>query len=175
MFFEVLVTLGILSIVGIWYPITISPAVVGGGLVIAAYSCYDVVVMFRSLEDTQDSVKEQGWYTICNNAINQVITRSVNTTITTIVPVIMMLILGGSTLTDFAVIIIAGLLVGAYSTICLAMPLYTIWRARDLEPAKLNVKYGVKVNTDTQAILGYELGVEDMPRYGGKKLESARA
>lgn len=165
MVFDGVVTLGIISLVGFLYEVTISPAVVSAILVILAYSTYDVIVMFRSMEDTKDKINKQGYFTIANNAINQVIVRSMNTTITTIVPVLMMLVLGGATLTDFAVVIIIGLLVGACSTICVAMPLYTIWRSHDLEPAKLNAKYGMAVNTDTSAILGYGKGPDDIPAY----------
>lgn len=165
MVFDGVVTLGVISAIGFFYQVTISPAVVSAGLVILAYSTYDVIVMFRSLEDTKDSVKKQGYFTIANHAINQVITRSINTTVTTIVPVLMMLILGGSTLTDFAIVIIAGLLIGAFSTICVAMPIYSIWRSHDLQPAKLNAKYGMGINTDTEAIMGYEKGVDDIPIY----------
>lgn len=165
MLFDGIATLGIISLVSFFYEVTISPAVVSALLVILAYSTYDVIVMFRSMEDTKDKIHKQGYFTIANNAINQVIVRSMNTTITTIVPVLMMLVLGGSTLTDFAIVIIIGLLVGACSTICVAMPLYTIWRSHDLAPAKLNAKYGMAVNTDTSVILGYEKGPDDIPAY----------
>lgn len=165
MLFDGIVTLGIISLVGLFYEVTISPAVVSALLVILAYSTYDVIVSFRSLEDTKDKVHKQGFITVANNAINQVIVRSMNTTITTIVPVVAMLVLGGSTLTDFAIVIVVGLLVGAASTICVAMPLYTIWRSHDLEPAKMNAKYGMAVNTDTAEIMGYEKGPDDIPAY----------
>lgn len=165
MVFDLVVTLGVISFIGFFYEVTLSPAVVSGILIVAAYSTYDVVVLYRSLDDNQDKVHKQGYFTAANNAINQVIVRSMNTTITTIVPVVAMLVLGGATLTDFAIVIVVGLLVGACSTVCVATPLYTIWRSHDLEPAKLNAKYGMPVNTDTEVILGYDKGVDDIPAY----------
>lgn len=163
MAFDVVVTLGALSVISIFYNFTLSPAVVGSLLTVAAYSTYDVVVSFRSIEDTKDSIKKQGFMTIVNNAVNKVIVRSMNTTITTLVPVLAMLVLGGATLTDFALAIFVGILVGGFSTICFAVPLYAIWRSHDLEPAKLNAKYGMTVNTDTAQIMGYAHGVDDIP------------
>lgn len=171
MVFDGVVTLGIISMIGFVYEVNISPAVVGGILVVLSYSIYDVVVLFRSLDDTKEKVHKQGYFTVANTAINQVIVRSMNTTITTVVPVVAMLVLGGATLTDFAIVIIVGLLTGAFSTICVAMPLYTIWRSHDLGPAKLNAKYGMEVNTDTSEVLGYEKGPDDIPAY----IESRRA
>lgn len=165
MAFDVIVTLGIIAIISIFYNFTLSPAVVGSLLTVAAYSTYDVVVSFRSIEDTKDTVKNQGYMTIVNNAINKVIVRSMNTTLTTLIPVLMMLILGGTTLTDFALAIFVGIIVGGFSTIGLAVPLYAIWRSHDLEPAKLNVKYGIKVNTDTSEVMGYLKGPDDIPAY----------
>lgn len=171
MVFDGIVMTGMISFIGFFYEVTISPAVVSAALICLAYSTYDQIVMFRSMEDTKDRIVKQGYFTIANNAINQVLTRSINTTITTIVPVLIMLILGGSTLTDFAIVIIVGLVVGACSTIGVAMPLYTIWRSHDLEPAKLNAKFGMSVNTDTSAIMGYEKGPDDIPAYLGELVE----
>lgn len=169
MCFDVAVTFGILSFISFFYDLTLSPAVISSILLVASYSCYDVVVLMRSLKDTEASVKKQGYFTIANHAINQVLTRSINTTLTTLVPVLMMLILGGATLTDFAIVILVGMLVGACSTIMVAMPVYTIWSSHDLQPAKLNAKYGMGINTDTEAIMGYEKGVDDIPVYLEKR------
>lgn len=167
MAFDILCTLGVLSIISIFYHFTLSPAVVGSLLTVAAYSTYDVVVSFRSIEDTKGTIKNQGFMTLVNNAQNMVIVRSMNTTITTLVPVLAMLVLGGSTLTDFALAIFVGILVGGFSTICFAVPLYAIWRSHDLEPAKLNAKFGMKVNTDTSEIMGYKRGPDDIKERAG--------
>lgn len=175
MAFDILCTLGVLSIISMFWSFTLSPAVVGSLLTVAAYSTYDVVVSFRSIEDTKDSIKRQGFMTIVNNAQNQVIVRSMNTTITTLVPVLAMLVLGGSTLTDFALAIFVGILVGGFSTICFAVPLYAIWRSHDLEPAKLNAKYGMAVNTDASEIMGYAKGPDDIKELLAKKAQAYAA
>ncbi|MGN0075746.1 MAG: protein translocase subunit SecF, partial [Parafannyhessea sp.] len=82
------------------------------------------------------------YHQIANFSINEVIVRTINTTITTIVPVICMLALGGSTLKDFAFAILVGELLGTYSSFGVASPLLSIWKTREPKWRKLEEKYG---------------------------------
>ena len=74
-----------------------------------------------------------------------------------------MLIFGGATLQDFAFAMVIGLIAGSYSSFALASPIYAIWKNKtEYEVQMLNWKYGDAVNTDTQDIMGYSKGVDDL-------------
>ena len=74
-------------------------------------------------------------------SINEVFMRSLNTTITSLIPVLVMLFFGGETLKDFALALSIGLLVGAYSSIGVALPLYAMWKESEPKYAALKKKY----------------------------------
>lgn len=159
---DMIIVLGVYALVGR----ELTPNTVAAVLTIMGYSLYDTVVTFHSINDNANSGKlRENFYTIANHSINQVIVRTMNTTITTLVPVIFMLFFGGTTLTDFAFAMTIGLIVGAYSSFGIASPLYTLWKSHELDIAKINVKYGTKVNTDTAEILRYDKNVDDLPSY----------
>jgi SecD/SecF fusion protein len=82
---------------------------------------------------------------MANHSVNQVLVRSINTTLTSLVPVIAMLFFGGETLKDFAFAMVIGLIIGAYSSIGVASPLYAIWKSRSEENQRLIKRYGPEV------------------------------
>ncbi|MEG0376432.1 MAG: protein translocase subunit SecDF, partial [Raoultibacter sp.] len=80
-----------------------------------------------------------------NHSINQVLIRTVNTTLTSLIPVIAMLLFGGETLKDFAFAMTIGLVCGSYSSVAIAAPLYCMWKTREPRYAKLVKKYGPEI------------------------------
>ena len=104
----------------------ISPNTLAALLTILGYSLYDTVVVFHRINDNMANATERtSFITMANHSINQVFLRSINTTVTSIIPVIGMLFFGGSTLQDFALAMAIGLVCGAYSSIGIAVPLYS--------------------------------------------------
>ena len=83
--------------------------------------------------------------TMANHSINQVLVRTINTTCTSFIPVLAMLLFGGETLKDFAFAMAIGLLCGSYSSVAVATPLYAMWKSREPRYAKLAKKYGTEV------------------------------
>ena len=77
--------------------------------------------------------------------MNQVFIRTINTTLTSFIPVFAMLLFGGETLKDFAFAMAIGLIAGSYSSIAIACPLYCMWKTREPKFAKLQKKYGTEV------------------------------
>lgn len=69
--------------------------------------------------------------TMANHSVNEVLIRSLNTSITSLIPVVAMLLFGGETLKDFALAMTIGLITGCYSSIAIATPLYAIWKTRE--------------------------------------------
>ncbi|MEM7340455.1 MAG: protein translocase subunit SecF [Actinomycetota bacterium] len=122
---DLVLTAGVYSL----FAFQVSPATVIALLTILGYSLYDTVVVFdKVLENRNTSVADGVSQTeLINRSMNQVLMRSINTTITTVLPVGSMLVigglfLGGATLRDFALALFIGLLLGTYSSIFVAAP-----------------------------------------------------
>jgi preprotein translocase subunit SecF len=135
---DVVLTVGMYALVGF----TVSPATVIAVLTVLGYSLYDTVVIFDRVKDNAHTLGEPGRRTILelvNTSLNEVLYRSLNTTISSVLPVAALLLLGGrvlgaSTLQDLALALFIGLIVGAYSSLFVAGPLYAYWKAS--EPAE---------------------------------------
>jgi preprotein translocase subunit SecF len=135
---DVLLTIGLYALVGF----TVSPATVIAILTILGYSLYDTVVIFDRVKDNAHTLGQPGRRTVLelvNTSLNEVLYRSLNTTISSVIPVGALLIigaqlLGATTLQDLALALFIGLLVGAYSSVFVAGPLYAHWKAS--EPAE---------------------------------------
>ncbi len=114
----------------------VSPATVIALLTILGYSLYDTVVVFDKVKERLGDRKPiTPISALTAKAMNQVLARSVNTTITTVLPVLSMLIigsvlLGGATLREFALALFIGLLLGTYSSLFVAAPVFVMLRER---------------------------------------------
>lgn len=138
---DLVITLGVYA----WTQTPITPNVVAALLTIMGFSLYDTVVEFNRINENAKQLHDgvhHTYYQIANFSINEVIVRSINTTITTLVPVIVMLAIGGETLKDFAFAMLIGEALGTYSSFAVASPLLTIWKTREPKWAKLEKKYG---------------------------------
>lgn len=137
---DLLITVGIYA----WTQTAITPNVVAALLTIMGYSLYDTVVVFHRTKENANQLHDgvhRTYYQIANYSINEVIVRTINTSITSLVPVFCMLILGGSTLKDFAFAMAIGLVLGSYSSIAVASPILAIWKTHEPKWAKLEAKY----------------------------------
>jgi preprotein translocase subunit SecF len=120
----------------------VSPGTLVALLTIMGYSLYDTVVVYDRVRATSDTVLKDGSTRMVNTAMNQVMMRSINTTLTTVLPVLSMLVLGGfflggNSLQSFALALSIGLVLGAYSSVFLAAPLLVRLKERGLGgPAK---------------------------------------
>ena len=132
---DLVVTIGIYALVGF----TVTPATVIGVLTILGYSLYDTVVVFdkikenvQGLEDTNKTYSEAA-----NLGINQVLVRSINTTIIGVLPTAALLVAGtilnGGPLQDLGLALFIGMIAGAYSSIFIATPILTTLKEREPE------------------------------------------
>ena len=120
-----------------------TPNAVAALLTILGYSLYDTVVVFHRITDNvKDLNIKCTFMTMANHSVNQVFIRSINTTLTSLIPVIAMLFFGSETLRDFAFAMTIGLIIGCYSSIAVATPLYSMWKTREAKYAKIAKKYG---------------------------------
>ncbi len=135
----------ILTGVYAWTGFEVTPNVIAALLTIMGYSLYDTVVVFHRInENAQDKTFSQGktFMQIANTSLNEVFVRTINTTITSLVPVVAMLFFGGETLKDFAFAMSLGLILGSYSSIGIATPLYALWKGLEPEWKKAQKKFG---------------------------------
>jgi len=123
---DLVLTAGIYSLVGF----EITPSTIVGILTILGYSLYDTVVVFDKVQENTAQLLQTRRQTFAegvNDAINQTLMRSINTSLIGVLPVAALLfvgvgLLGVGTLKDLALVLVVGMIVGAYSSIFLAAP-----------------------------------------------------
>ena len=135
---DVLITVGIYALVGR----VVTPNTVAAVLSILGYSLYDSIVVFHRIQENTPRIGKRPYSEMVNESINQVLVRSVNTTLTTLFPVVALLLIGGETLKDFAFALTVGLVAGAYSSIFVASPLLSFWKEFEPRYRNLKLKYG---------------------------------
>lgn len=137
LFHDLIITAGIYALVGF----EVSPATMIGFLTILGYSLYDTVVVFDKIRENTKEEMELSRRTFAesvNLAVNQTLVRSINTAVVAVLPVASILFigayaLGAATLRDISLALLIGIIVGTYSTIFLAAPMYS--QFREGEPA----------------------------------------
>jgi len=134
---DVIITLGIYSLLGQEF----TPNTMAALLTILGYSLYDTIVVFHRIRENTQHLTKQSFQQMANASINQVLARSINTSLTSVIPVICLLIFGGPTLGDFALALLIGLISGAYSSVAVASPLYALWKEREPKFQALKKKY----------------------------------
>ncbi len=141
---DLIIVMGVYALVGR----ELTPNTIAALLTILGYSLYDTVVVFHRInENAKELSIKCSFMTMANHSLNQVFLRTVNTTLTSIIPVVAMLLFGGETLQDFAFPMVIGLIAGSYSSIAVATPLFAMWKTREERYAKLEKKYGPEVGT----------------------------
>ncbi len=132
---DMILTVGIYAITGF----EVTPATVVALLTILGYSLYDTVVVFDRVEELEDTLEVDLTYSdLINRSMNQVVVRSLATSFTSLLPIGTLLfvgaiLLGASSLQDFALALFVGIGAGTYSSIFFAAPLLAIWKEREPE------------------------------------------
>lgn len=124
---DVLITLGVFALLGFFYYIEITIPIITGLLVVIGYSINDSVVIFDRIRE--NLIKRIGltYDETVNISLNQTLSRSISTSLTTLFPLIAVFFFGGVTLKYFALALIIGIILGSYSSIFLASPLLVSW------------------------------------------------
>ena len=126
LFHDVLIPLGILSVLGKFYGVQITIPVITALLAVLGYSINNTVVVFDRIRE--NLLRRAGTYQeIVNNSLNQTLTRSINTSLTTLFVLVAIFFLGGITLKYFALALILGITAGTYSSLFLVSPILVAW------------------------------------------------
>ena len=123
----------VLAVLGIFYlmDIEITLLIVTALLTIAGYSLTDTVVIYdRIRENLKKFRKKAEFVPAINLSINETLSRTINTSLTTLSVVVVLFFFGGEVLHNFSLALILGVLVGTYSSVFVASPIIAIWEAK---------------------------------------------
>lgn len=123
---DVLITLGFFAITDR----EISLAVIAAILTIVGYSLNDTIVLFDRVRENLKTRRRENYEQLINSSINEVLSRTIITSLTTLFVVLCLAVLGGEVIRDFALTLVVGVTVGTYSSIYIASPVIIFWQAR---------------------------------------------
>ena len=126
LFHDVLITLGLLSLLNI----EITLAVVAALLAIVGYSLNDTIVVFDRIRENLHTARRQGFDGTVNQSINECLSRTLITSATTLMAVLVLMLFGGEVNRDFTITLMIGVVVGTYSSIFVASPVLYLGQRR---------------------------------------------
>ncbi len=121
---DVLITVGVFSLLNKEFTLPIVAAV----LTIIGYSLNDTIVVFDRIRERFRLKKKEGYEVTVNRSINETLSRTLLTSLTTLVVVVALFFLGGEVIHDFAFALIVGIVVGTYSSIFIASPIVVVFQ-----------------------------------------------
>ncbi len=139
-FHDVFIVLGIFSIFGGLFdfmPLDINQSIIAAFLTIAGYSINDTVVVYDRIRENIRSGKPAEYMTIFNNSLNQTLSRTIITSGTTLLVVLILFIFAGPAIRGFTFAILLGIVVGTYSSLFIAAPIVLDWQLKSKRPIKL--------------------------------------
>jgi SecD/SecF fusion protein len=122
-FHDVLAVLGILYLLNVEITLLIVTAL----LTLAGYSLTDTVVVFDRIRENMRRNRKIGFAAIINLSVNEMLGRTIITSVTTLIVVLCLFFLGGVVIHDFALALILGIIVGTYSSVFVASPIVYLW------------------------------------------------
>jgi len=130
LFHDILITTGVFSILGLVFGVEVDSLFIVALLTITGFSVNDTVVIYDRIRETIELHPEQPIADIVDDAVNQTLSRSINTTLTVLLTLSAIFFFGGETLHNFSLALIVGFTMGAYSSIFIASTLLIWWRER---------------------------------------------
>ena len=146
---DVLSTIGIFALLGLEFNLSTVAAV----LTIAGYSINDTVVVYDRVRENLRKYKKKDFGELLNESVNQTLSRTVMTSVTTLLALLALYLLGGAVIKDFSFAMIWGVIIGTYSSICLAVPMLIY----------LNVNRGGALGGEDDDDPNPETAVEEVP------------
>ena len=167
MLHDVLISVGIYSLIGF----EVTPATVVAFLTILGFSLYDTIVVFDKVKDNIEKFgpSRTSMADITNVSMNQVLMRSLNTSLAAVLPVLSLLVLGSGVfgaiaLREFAIALLVGLITGSYSSIYIASPLLTIFKQRESRYKNLKGAHATGAELAHMVISGGAAGAKSVRR-----------
>ena len=120
---DVVIALGVFVI----FRVEVNLATIAAFLTIVGYSLNDTIVIFDRIRENLKLDRKGSIFDIINRSVNQSLSRTLNTSFTTFIPVIILFLFGGSVLRGFALALLIGVIVGTYSSMYIANPILCAW------------------------------------------------
>ena len=128
---DVLVVLGIFSILGSILGWEVNLMFIIGILAVIGYSINNTVVIFDRIRENLHKVEGANFEVVINNSLVETLSRSLNTSLTTLFVVLALLFFVGASIQNFAVVLLIGIIAGTYSSLCIAPQLLIVWEKRE--------------------------------------------
>jgi preprotein translocase subunit SecF len=128
---DILVTAGIFSVLGAILGWEINLMFITGILTIVGYSINNTIVVFDRIRENQRKGISTDFEAVVNSSVVETMGRSFNTTITTIITVLALLLFVGATIQNFAIVLLIGLIVGTFDSIFIAPSLLVVWNKKE--------------------------------------------
>ncbi len=129
LFHDVLITLGIFSLLNL----EISLAIVAAFLTIVGYSLNDTIVVYDRIRENLKILRREKFPNLVNISLNQTLSRTIITSLTTLIVVLVLFLFGGTVIHDFSFALIVGVIIGTYSSVFVASPIIVEWHFRSEE------------------------------------------
>jgi SecD/SecF fusion protein len=124
---DILLTIGVYSLSGR----VVTADTIAAVLTVLGYSMYDTVIVFDRVRENVPILRRFTASRVVNESLAETITRSLNTSLVTLIPVVLLFVFGSGSLKDFAFALIVGIVSGAYSSIFIAAPLLAVFLERE--------------------------------------------
>jgi preprotein translocase subunit SecF len=128
---DALVVLGVFSILGSILDWEINLMFITGILAVIGYSVNNTVVIFDRIRENLSQDLGSNFEVVVNNSLVETMGRSLNTSLTTLIVVLALLLFVGASIQNFAVVLLIGIITGTYSSICIAPQLLLVWEKRE--------------------------------------------
>lgn len=152
-------------------------ATVAAILTILGYSVHDTIVIFDRMRENAQTMKRETYGQMTDLSIRQTLVRSINTSVSTLLPLLAILIFGGPTLKDFAFALTIGVITGTYSSFFVAAALVVIWKEREPRYRKRLLAAGaagqVLVDADASVLMNED--ASPVTGNGGKAVQERTA
>ena len=139
----------VLAVLGVFYLLDkeITLLIVTALLTLAGYSLTDTVVVFDRIRETMNRSGKKDFGEIINVSINEVLSRTIITSLTVFLVVLALYFLGGVVIHDFALALLFGVIVGTYSSVFVASPVVYLWPGKKARSARVKVQANKVVNS----------------------------
>lgn len=133
---DVIFVVGMFSILGLLYNVQIDGLFITAVLTVIGFSVHDTIVVFdRIRENLRYYSKKMSFGEIVDASVNQTLTRSINTSLTTLITLLALYFWGGVTTRDFVLCMILGIAIGTYSSIFFCSMLVDFWNDKKVKTA----------------------------------------
>ena len=177
LFHDLVIAGGVYALIGF----VVTPSTIIAVLTILGYSLYDTVVVFDKVNENifEDDTKTT-YNQIVNQSLNQVLMRSINTSLTSLLPVGSLLLvgflaIGAETLKEFALALFIGIAVGTYSSIFVAAPLLARWKSREPDWARRQERADKRSGASSDRDAAKSAGSTSKPKGAKSQMDEAKS